>query len=446
MMSGQVSMASEQVPAVRPFALALGRSTARPTVLAAVFVLALVPLLTTPLFPFIDFYNHLARYYVLSHLDGSALLRANYASNWGLLPNIGLDILGTALLRVVPPAAAAHLVVALLLAVQYAGVLAFNRALTGRWSLVTALLLVPLLYSYILNWGFANFLLGLGLAFAAAAWWLAMRARPAIAVPVACLWAVVIFFTHGLAFALYGILVASLEVGRVWTGSSRRPADYVRALVPVAVQAVVPTVLFLLAPTSSAAGGVGGTGTSLARLAAEGTLLSRLATLCQYRLLTIVRVAESPYLWLDVLSLAVAAGVVGLLIRRGQARFVRSAWPAIAAGIVLVVVVPPALFGVGYVADRMPLFLAMVLVGALAVDAAAARPAVAVLAALVAVRLAAIALGWQAYAADYAGFRALAAHIPRGALVVDVMVGGQPRDSQAPRCAMYRPLLSASTA
>jgi hypothetical protein len=125
---------------------------ARPALLIGVLVVALLPLLTTPLFPFIDLYNHLARHYVLGHLAESTALQANYSANWGLLPNIGLDIIGTAAMRVVPPAISAHLVGALLIAVQYGGVLAFNRALTGRSSLLVALLVVPLLYSFILNW------------------------------------------------------------------------------------------------------------------------------------------------------------------------------------------------------------------------------------------------------------------------------------------------------
>lgn len=419
------------------------RVAARPAVLLVIFVVALLPLLTTPVFPFIDLYNHLARYFVLANIANSALLQQDYIANWALLPNIGLDVIGTAMMRVVPPAWSAPLVVILLMAVQYGGVLAFNRALTGRTSLLVALLLVPLLYSFILNWGFANFLLGLGFVFAAAAWWIARRDRLAVALPVACLLAVVIFFTHGLSFALYGILVASLTVGQVWAGGRRRPVDYLRALVPVAAQAVVPVVLFLLARTSGAPGGITNAGSSIARLAANGGLGARLWDLCQYRLLTIVRVAEGPWLWLDVVSFVAVVGIVAALLRARRVALARAAWPAIAAAVVLVIVVPPTLFGVGYVADRMPLFLALLLVGALVVPAGGAgtRPAVVAVATIVAIRLVAIAIGWQDYAADYAGFRRIAALIPPGSLVHDVVVGGTPRDSSAPRCLMYRPLL-----
>src|SRR3546814_6249034 len=68
-------------------------------------VLLMIPLLATPVLPLIDFYNHIARYYVLSHLY-EARLAANYASAWALPPNLGLDALATPLLGVIPPLAA----------------------------------------------------------------------------------------------------------------------------------------------------------------------------------------------------------------------------------------------------------------------------------------------------------------------------------------------------
>lgn len=418
--------------------------TTRPVRLLLVFVVALLPLLATPLFPFIDLYNHLARYFVLAHIDGSAALQQDYASNWGLLPNIGLDVIGTALLHVVPPVFAAHLTITLLFAAQYAGVLAFNRALTGRTSLLVAVLLVPLLYSFILNWGFANFLFGLGLAFAAAAWWLRWRDRPALAAPVGCLFAVVIFFCHGLDFMLYGVLVASLELGLFLQRRERRPADLVRALLPVAVQAVVPAVLFAAAPTSKAGEGMTNADTSIDRLYQAGVLGSRLWDLFCYRLLTIVRVAEGPSLAFDIVTFIVAGGLIALLLARRRLTVAPAAWPAIAAATCLVVAMPPALFGVGYVADRMPLFLALVFVGALGhrpAESMVDRAATAALGLLVAVRLVAIAVGWQPYAEDWRGFRALATAVPPRAMVLDVMLGGSPHAAATPRCAMYRPLM-----
>ena len=53
------------------------------------FFLALVPLLATPVLPLIDFYNHLARFYVLAHVGSDPLLAANYRAHWSLVPISG---------------------------------------------------------------------------------------------------------------------------------------------------------------------------------------------------------------------------------------------------------------------------------------------------------------------------------------------------------------------
>ena len=414
--------------------------SAKRYVIIGIFVAATVPLFSTPILPFIDLYNHLARYFVLAHLNENAVLHANYIANWGILPNIGVDIIGTAMVRMLSPTYTAQAIIIVIFLTQFCGVLIFNRVLTGRTSLISVLLLVPLLYSFILNWGFINFLFGLGLVFASAAWWLAQRDRLTIALPVACLLAIAIFFAHGLCFALYGILVASLEVGRVVASGTRRVRDFVVALVPVISQAVIPVTLFLLAPLSSS-GGVTNANASVARLAARGELAGRLWSLVCYRLTTIARVEEGPSLWLDLLTIIFQIALVGWLIARRRAAIATVAWPAIFAGCVLVVVVPPALFGVGYVADRMPLFLALLTVSALGFVPAGERVVTVALAVIVAVRLIAIALGWQLYARDFADFRRVAAAVPPGALVNDIMVGGTPRETDVRRCAMYRPLL-----
>src|SRR3546814_1833091 len=88
----------------------------------------MIPLLATPVLPMIDFYNHIARYYVLSHLD-EARPAANYASAWALPPTPGLDAPATPLLGVMPPLAAARLIAALFLLVQFSGAIFLHRRL-----------------------------------------------------------------------------------------------------------------------------------------------------------------------------------------------------------------------------------------------------------------------------------------------------------------------------
>src|SRR3546814_15381990 len=98
----------------------------------------------TPLFrSLIAFYTHIARYYVLSHLD-AARLAAKYASAWALLPNLALDAPATPLLGVMPPLAAARLIAALILLVQFSGVIFLHRTLHRRADPLPAVLLLGL--------------------------------------------------------------------------------------------------------------------------------------------------------------------------------------------------------------------------------------------------------------------------------------------------------------
>jgi hypothetical protein len=207
---------------------------------------------------------------------------------------------------------------------------------------------------------------------------------------------------------------------------------------------VLPVILFLMAPIHAAPGGVTNAGASIARLSGSGALQSRLWALLQYRLTTIVRVEEGPSLWFDVATLVLQLAICCALAWRGRLRLVRLLWPALTIAAVLVAVTPPTMFGVGYVADRMPLFFTLVAASAIATAFRGdgfERGCVALLAMIVAVRLVAIAAGWHVYAGQYDQFRSLAARIPPGSLVAAVSVGDTRLDDSHPRCQMYGPLL-----
>lgn len=410
---------------------------------AGLFALAMIPLLATPVLPLIDFYNHLARFYVLSHVGSSPLLQTAYQAHWSLLPDIGVDLLATPLLAFVPPLIAGHLIVIFILAVLYGGVLYFHRVLTGQGSVLIAVLLLPLLYSYILNWGFANFLLGLGLAFWAGGWWLSNRHRLRLAVPVSCLLSVLIFLTHGIAFALYGILVASLEVGLFLNAPSRRLSGLAGALLPVMAQAVIPAVFFLYWMLGGAHGAadapVSQTMLDDVSLGFSGRFF--------YHLATLLRVEEGPAYWFDIATFFVQLGAVGFLIWRRQMTITRTVWPLLAITAALTAIGPPAMLGVGHISDRMPLFGALIVLGALGVRkvgwTAATRAACGVLIVTVAVRLIAIAVSWHGYGQSYQEFRSIAGAVPPGSLTLGIMVGSGHHETEVPRCEMYDPLLIA---
>lgn len=413
-------------------------------VFVSIFAIATIPLFSTPVLPLIDFYNHLARFFVLSHIDSDAFLQLNYEKNWSILPNIGLDVIVVGLNKISGAEIGDRFIIVMIFAVQFGGILYFNRALSGRYSLFSAIFVVPLLYSFILVWGFVNFLLGLGMVFWAAGWWLRARRRLAVALPVACLLAAAIFFVHGVAFALYGILVGMLEIGLFLQQRQRRFIDLVKAMVPLLAQAVVPMLLFLSTKTSKNPYGITNADESVAKLSGAGLLADRIWTLVQHRLTTILRVAEGPSLGFDGVVLAIGMVFLLMLARRGRLSVSPVAWPALSVAVLLVVLTPPAMFGVGAVADRMPLFLAMLFVGSICTEPPATRADMALMASfagLVALRLVATSLDWAGYARDNADFATVTAALPRHVLAESIIIPTTRGDDSRRRCQMFAPRL-----
>ena len=94
--------------------------------------------------------------------------------------------------------------------------LAFNRALFGRWS-VLPLIAIPLLYNHVFLVGVMNYLFGIGLAMWALAAWIYLRewAWP-WRYAASSVFVVLMFFCHLFAVGLYGIGLLAYEAWRLW--------------------------------------------------------------------------------------------------------------------------------------------------------------------------------------------------------------------------------------
>ena len=403
--------------------------------LAAIFLTALVPLLVTPIIPTIDLYNHVARYFVMSHLGSDPFLARNYQNHWGLLPNIGLDVIAVVLARFAPPVLLAKAIVALIFGVQFFGAVALTRALRSGGAAFCALLTAPLLYNFVLTWGFANFLLGLGLVLWALAWWIRSRGRSA---------GPLIFLVHGFAFALYGSLIAALELHAFLEGGERTARRAWRLAAPVLLQAVAPAVLFMLSRTVQAPGGVTNAATAVARLAGSGGLAGRLTDLAAYRLLTFVRVERGPGVLFDCVTFVIQGLLLAYGLRRGALRFSPLMAAPLAAGGVLALITPPALFGIGHISDRIPVLIAFLVVGAVSLEPRHRDVLVVAggLGVVTVLRVLAIATDWSGYSQEYQRFQQVAASAPSHAMVASFIVGGSRPDDDRRRCEMYPPLLS----
>src|ERR1700744_5526756 len=79
-----------------------------------------VPFVVVDVPPVLDYPNHLAGIYVLAHPADPVISRF-YAPHWALLPNLGSEILGVGLFKVLPVYVAGRLILAACLAAPVAG-------------------------------------------------------------------------------------------------------------------------------------------------------------------------------------------------------------------------------------------------------------------------------------------------------------------------------------
>lgn len=387
-------------------------------------LLCLVPVLAAPVLPLIDFYAHAFRHAILADAGRDPWLAENYRVAWSLLPNLGLDAIGAALFRVLPPLPAAGVVAAIAIAAPFLGVLVLARAVQGRVTPLSVALAGILAHSFILGWGFANFLLGLGLALAALGLWIGGCARPGRQLAVAVAAGPAIFLTHGFVFALWGLLLAAVELSLALDLGRAGLRALPRRALRLLLVAVLPAALFVASATSGGEG-VAGAIDRIAAHAGDGRLAAELAKEARLRGDAVLRVAESGWPAADRLFGALLWALLLGGLATGRLRLDRRLRIAAAGLAALVVLAPPTLFGVGHLAERMPLVL-------IAILAAGVRPARRVagagavkqaLVVLLPVHLLLVTLAWSGTGEGYRAFMAAAEGLPARTLAAPAYVG-----------------------
>ncbi|NOE28365.1 hypothetical protein [Ruegeria sp. HKCCD6157] len=365
-------------------------------VLALTLLASLIPLCVTPVLPLTDFYAHIARYYILANLPDSAMLQQNYEAAWQLLPNLGLDILGTGIMKVLPPLLGAKLIAGLIIAAPFAGILYLSRVLHGQLSALTVFLAGLVAYNHILIWGFSNFLLGLGVLLGAIGFWIATQDRPIRQLAVTACLGLLLFFIHGLAFALWGLLLSMVELSLAFRSGYPGLPVLLRKAARLVSIAIAPTVVFL--QTKTASGGVATPVSNLLTHAEQGTLWARLSTEAYLRVDGFLRVTESTWRTFDwgfgILLWGVLIG--GLIIGRWRIDWRMKL--AVALCGLLILITPPNLFGVGHLSERIPLLMLALLAASLSLNSnvrqSSQRSAVAAIAGLFLLRNLMLTVGW----------------------------------------------------
>ncbi|OWU66281.1 MAG: hypothetical protein CBB60_000320, partial [Armatimonadetes bacterium Cent15-Ar3] len=153
---------------------------------------------------FLDYPNHLARFYVMTRDFQSPFFQSIYETNFRLLPNIGVDLLMFGFGRLIEPSIALRLVLGTIVWLQCSGFYKLHLARNGRIISPLVLLLPMTAVSYSFVLGFLNFSLAFGLLPWALVsvmrprsrkWWLSLFG-----------WSTALFFCHFFAWIIFAYL------------------------------------------------------------------------------------------------------------------------------------------------------------------------------------------------------------------------------------------------
>lgn len=217
----------------------LSKSTAL-TVLTILTIVAIVPVWLVKYPPLVDYPMHVARGYLLSLPQNGQGITEFYRANVQPVPNLGMDLIVSQLMKIAQPLAVGKLFLSLIIGLLLTGGFALSCSIHRRATLA-ALLPMVALYDLWFFMGFANYLFGLGIAFWAVATWNWSQDWPkGRRATVMALFGVALVVCH-----LMGLFVAVLLI----LGSSVRIKPMTALLASVGFCGVVFVALFLMHKT-----------------------------------------------------------------------------------------------------------------------------------------------------------------------------------------------------
>ena len=374
-----------------------------------------LPALIVRLPPVADYPNHWARLWLLAGGAEQPPLTAMYAIDFSLVrTNIGIDLLGLTLGRIIGADALAPLLLALAAILPAWGGAMLNRRLFGGWHWWQIGFAV-FAWNATLVLGFLNFQIGLGLALLLAAVDAPLAARGrAISFMARAAFAVLLIVVHVFAACFYGALLVALALGpQARLGASlRAPLATLRRALPAMLAVVTPLLLLtLLAPVVP-----GAQASDTPSLWSEYSLLGKVAALCS-GFVTYDPVVDG----LFVLGVWLVARV---LMRSHPVRIHGGMFLLPPLLILATLVLPPSLAAPALIDWRLPIIAILALLAGFRPEAPSSRRAN-----LAGLLLLAMALGrtawmtnvWSAREADARSVERALLAVPAGAAVLPVV-------------------------
>jgi hypothetical protein len=360
---------------------------------AAMFLLALIPVLTTPIPAMSDYLNHLARMYVLA---GQGKASPFYQVDWHFYPNLAMDLTVPGLGRWIGVELATRLFLLASQILVVTGSMAIERQVKGRTQ-IAGIVAILYLFNPPFAWGFLNFEGALGVALWGIAAWLAIRQKAwPISLGVHTLFVAALFAGHMFALGLYG---ATLGLHELWCHRYERGP----------LLHLVATGALLAAPAAALLVAMRAMGGSVGGDLNEWWLA--LKPLWFFLLMngdsTIVSVVGSLVLF----------GLVYAMVKRGEIVVLQSGAWLVGGFAVLFFAIPGRLFNTAFADVRVLVGAVLVLPAFLSVefrDRRMARIAAAVVVGLTVVNVVTVERVWQRYQPIYRAMIASFERLPPG--------------------------------
>ncbi len=213
---------------------------------AVALVLVSIPFWVSDIPPLMDLPGHMARYHIMRELPTSPELQRYYEFHWGLLGNLGVDLIVYGLkdiLDVERATWAVTLATALLTALA---IPVLSKTVHGRVQ-PTALLALPFVYAHFFHFGFLNYALSVALALLSLALWIKLaRTSTRWRAPVFILVSLGLWLCHSMGWGIFAVCVGMIELQRVVAAQGLRPLPVIRHLCLQVWPAAMPLVLMAL--------------------------------------------------------------------------------------------------------------------------------------------------------------------------------------------------------
>ena len=205
----------------------------RLTVWRAAALLAVAVVLLFLIFPLgvgADYTNHLARAYIATAIDGSQALQRYYEIDYRFVPNFSIEMIVPRLAGLFGLYGAGAVMVALSVILAPLAGVALSRTLNGTAGACLPLLGFAALFNRNLEFGFINFLFGLGLALFCFCLWVRLEPgwkRSAIIAPAAAFVAA----NHILGFLFLGYIALLWEGSKFAFGERGKLKQFIPTLI-----------------------------------------------------------------------------------------------------------------------------------------------------------------------------------------------------------------------